>query len=511
MTIRHDRRGFLWGAARHGLAGVTGWNLLTRLTSVSAQETRLATDSVTFSPDIEPLVRLIEETPRDRLMEVVADKIQRGITYRELLTGLLLAGIRNVQPRPHVGFKFHSVLVVHSAHLASESSPDGDRWLPLLWALDYFKYAQAQDVHEGDWTLRRVDAARVPTAGAARREFESGMDRWDEAAADAAVAALARSRGLNEIFELLFRYGARDTRDIGHKAIFVANSYRALQTLGGRHAEPVLRSLAYALLAHADEPNPSENDLTPDRPWRRHIERVTTIRSDWMGGTDDEAVTREVISALRSASQEEIATVAVEYLNRGTSPQSLWDAAFLFASELVMRQPGIIAVHALTTSNALRFAFDTSANDTTRQLVLLQELAFLVHFRDRLGAPRPWSSDAVDQLRQEVESEPRADAAQIFQHRRQQPLESARRAYAYLAGGGSASALIDEARRLVFAKGSDSHDYKYSSAILEDCFHVSPDWRPQFLAACLFQLHGADEPDNPLIARIRSALAGVRR
>src|SRR5207247_7666132 len=111
--------------------------------------------------DIEPLVRLLEETPRSRLLEEVSVRIRRGLSYRELLAALLLAGVRNIQPQP-VGFKFHAVLVVNSAHLASISSPDSDRWLPIFWALDYFKSAQAEDVREGDWTMAALDETKVP-------------------------------------------------------------------------------------------------------------------------------------------------------------------------------------------------------------------------------------------------------------------------------------------------------------------------------------------------------------
>jgi len=57
-------------------------------------------------------VRLIEDTPREKLLEEVAARIKKGLSYREVLAGLLLAGVRNVQPRPSVGFKFHAVLVV---------------------------------------------------------------------------------------------------------------------------------------------------------------------------------------------------------------------------------------------------------------------------------------------------------------------------------------------------------------------------------------------------------------
>ena len=87
------------------------------------------------------------------LVKEVAQRIKGGMSYRELLAGLLLAGVRNVEPRPSVGFKFHAVLVVNSAHLAGLSSPASDRWLPVFWALDNFKSAQARDVREGNWTM----------------------------------------------------------------------------------------------------------------------------------------------------------------------------------------------------------------------------------------------------------------------------------------------------------------------------------------------------------------------
>src|SRR5467141_3549641 len=162
MNNLPSRRQFLKTAASAGaFYGLGDLSFISRLPRVSAQEARLDPKIVQFHPDIEPLVRFLEETPRERLLEEVAARIHHGLTYRELLAALLLAGVRNIQPRP-VGFKFHAVLVVNSAHLASISSPDSDRWLPIFWALDYFKSAQAQDVHEGDWTMAATDESKVP-------------------------------------------------------------------------------------------------------------------------------------------------------------------------------------------------------------------------------------------------------------------------------------------------------------------------------------------------------------
>ena len=194
MFSSRDRRGFLKRVAAAGAAvGLGDLSFPAGLPPVSAADLQPLPGVVPLRPEIEPLVRLLEDTPRNRLLEEVAARVRGGLTYRELLAALLLAGVRNVQPRPSVGFKFHAVLVVNSVHLAATASPETERWLPLFWGLDYFKDSQARDVQEGNWTMRPVDESAVPPADKARAAFVAAMDNWDESAADAAVAGLART------------------------------------------------------------------------------------------------------------------------------------------------------------------------------------------------------------------------------------------------------------------------------------------------------------------------------
>src|SRR5258705_4339299 len=203
------RRSFLRLAGGAGaLAALGDFGFLGRLPSVSAAEAALDPKIVRFHPDIEPVVRLLEDTPRNRVLEEVAARVRNGLPYRNVLAALLLAGVRNIQPRP-VGFKFHAVLVVNSAHLASLASPDSDRWLPIFWAIDQFKSSQAADVKEGNWTMGPVDEKAVPAPDKARQAFINAMDNWDEAAADVAVVGLARSASAHDAFELFARYGMR--------------------------------------------------------------------------------------------------------------------------------------------------------------------------------------------------------------------------------------------------------------------------------------------------------------
>ncbi len=510
MSQRATRRRFLQSTAAGGLAlGMGDLSFLGKLPPVAAAEAKLDPKVVRLQPDIEPLVRFLEETPQSKLIEEAALKVRRGTTYQEIVAALQLAGVRNIEPRPNVGFKFHAVLVVNSAHLASIGSPDSDRWLPIFWALDEFKKWQAANIKErGGWRMGPVDEGKVPAPHKAKQEFTRALENWDVPAADAATAALARSAGANEVFELFCRFSPRDFRDIGHKAIFLANSYRTLQCIGWQHAEPILRSLAYATLQFTGE-NPAKRDDAADRPGRRNWELSKSIKADWRDGKVDSAATLEMLDVLRQASEEDACKKVVELLNRGVAAQSIWDALLCNSGEQLMRKPNIVALHAVTTTNALRYLYEATGNDHTRRWLMLQNAAFLPLFREanRTRDQKMVASDIrIDRFEPQapMASGPKA-VGEIFGDVGGNNLAAARKVLAYLKDGQSPKDLIDAARVLIFLKGNNSHDYKFSSAALEDYFHVSPAWRDRFLASSVFNLRGSHANDNRLVQRIRSA------
>lgn len=509
MFTSPSRRQFLNQAAAAGaVASVGDFGFLRNLPALSAQQVQNPPRNIVqLNPDIEPLVRLIEDTDRGRLMEVVADRVRGGTSYQELLAALMLAGVRGIQPRP-VGFKFHAVLVVNSAHLAAQTARDQDRWLPLFWALDNFKNSQARNRQEGDWRMPPVDEANVPAAHQAAERFRAAMDSWDTAAADTAVAGLARSAGANEVYELFFRYGARDFRDIGHKAIFVANSYRTLQTIGWRHAEPILRSLAYALLEH-EGTNPAQRDAEADVPGRENVQRAGRIRQGWQRGRLSREAALDLVNTLRTATPAEGSERVVRLLNDQVDPASVWDGLFLMAGEWLMRQPGIVGLHTLTTMNALHFAYQTCVSDETRRYLMLQAAAFLPLFRNAMQRRgQVAATPRIDTLEAgEIPAQTPAAVEAIFADVSRDRAAAARRTLALLQRDqANAQPLMATARRLIFAKGNDSHDYKFSSAVLEDFFHTTGPWRNHFLAASVYWLKGSGSPDTGLYNRVRAAL-----
>ncbi len=500
-----ERRRFLQAASALGLGAELGpMTALRSMSPLAAAEATVSPEIVKFRPEIEPAVRLLEETPREKALEVVIERLKNGLSYRELMAGLFLAGIRNIKPRP-VGFKFHAVMVINSAHLLGQTAAVSERLLPLLWAVDTFKSSQAQDVREGDWVLGPVNESRLPKPRAAREAFVQAMKKWDAEAADAAIAALCRTSGSAATMEPLWRFAVRDQRNIGHKAIFAAQSWRTLQTIGWEHAEPVLRSLVFGMLDLQGDDRPK-----PVGPYDANLENAAKIREDWQFGRADAAATQSLLQVVREATPEAASAEAVKLLNQGIDPGSLWDTAILSSCELLMQSPGILALHATTTMNALHFIYSASGDDTTRRLALLQAIGWQPLYR---GRAKPADSTRIDTMAPAADllkSRGNEAIAEIFDSINQSRQSAGQKTLAYLAGGGSPDLIFDAARRMIFHKGRDSHDYKYGAAVWEEVMHATdPRWKAPMIAAAMFNLPGAKTPDSPLMIRARESLASV--
>ena len=109
------RREFL-AAGAGGLLGATG------LPALADDQVQVTPGLVKLHAGIEPLVQLVERTPRNKCVGMLAEQIKKGVPYRQLLASLFLAGIRNVSPQPP-GFKFHCVFVINAAHQLSLDLP----------------------------------------------------------------------------------------------------------------------------------------------------------------------------------------------------------------------------------------------------------------------------------------------------------------------------------------------------------------------------------------------------
>jgi len=225
-------------------------------------------------------------------------------------------------------------------------------------------------------------------------------------------------------------------------------------------------------------------------------------------GRSDQAATRNLLDALRQASSEDAAGEAADLLNDGIAPGSLWDAITLAASELLMRNPGIVALHSMTSSNALHYIFNAAGDETNRKLALLQAAGWIPLFRERAQTQNALSIDALEPIKPESEG-PEA-VAEIFDAVGKDRAIAARKVVGLVERGGELEDIFDGARRMIFLKGRDSHQYKYGGAAWEESLLADdPRWRAPLAAAAMFYVPGSDASDSPLMIRAREAVEQV--
>ncbi len=513
MARRHTRRGFLRAAATAGTA--FGLGDFAALGPANADEAQVTPDLIRFGPDMEPVVRLIEETPEETCVGVMVQRLKGGLPYRRFLAALYLAAIRAARwhgSGPH-GYD-HNAYVVHSAHELALDLPAGEQLLPAFYALNSFK--SMQKVYPNRKGTPEL-TGNLPAADKALDELHAALKGWEPDRAERAVVALARSRGRPEVLEPLWRYAGRTWSFIGHMPILVANSCRLLETIGWQHAPHLLRYVVQGLAGWGKD-HEKHADMKPYWANLQRVERaVGRLPADWAESRGNEGLTRDLVSLLRDGKGDEACDLAVERLAEGKAQAgAIWDAVHLAAGELVLRskpfspkaQTNGDALHANTAANALHYAFRASTLPDTRLLLALQAMAWMPLYRN-LSIRKKLLTPEIDvtQLTGATLPEtPEAAIDAVLATRTDKPHEAARLTFAF-ARRHPTEPLLRAARRLLLSKSSgDPHDIKFPVAILEDVEGISPEWRPHLLAAAAFSFWGSDRPDNPAMERVREAV-----
>ena len=506
MTQHTSRRAFLQAAPLSlAAAGLAGGDV-----ALGDPPPRVTTGS---GRDLASLTDLIIDTPQDRRVAVIADELRRGLSYRDLMAALYTAAVRIESTHP--------VAMVHAANWVAAALPAKDVFVPLFFVLN--KIGGGIDAARAN---KELDVPRTnkppPPAGKALDLYHAAMKAKDPEAGELAALSLARSVGLRQTMELVWQYACRDGDDLGHKAIRLSNSWRTLDAIGWEHAELPLRYLV------ARNVRAETDDATYEATRQRVTETLPKLPPDWAATAADEKATLDLYEEVRAARTAAAARLACEQLaGGGVKAGSVWDAVHLAAVELAARfdtREDLRGwpVHAVTSTNALHFAFRTALDAPTRLLILLQAVCWVSEKMTGLSIQRKRLRDLrITRLdparrpgrpggsgRRRVRAAPRQESqsraggpARPRQGRPGLP----QRAGALDAAAGR-RAFRAAAFRHLNAKANNSHDYKYTAAAFEDAAFVSERWRPAFLAATVNVLHGPASDDAPVFRQAREAL-----
>ena len=155
---------------------------------------------------------------------------------------------------------------------------------------------------------------------------------------------------------------------------------------------------------------------------------------------------------------------------------------------------GIVALHSVTTTNALHYAYLTSGDDQTRRLLLLQSAAFLPMFRQAMEGAGPLQEGAsIGWNRSRLSGDGSQAVEEIFAEIGQDRQAAVGKTLAFLQGKGSAQDFMDGAPPRFCSRATIPTTTSSAWRPWKTTTSISPAWRNRYLAATVLQFAARKE------------------
>jgi hypothetical protein len=293
-------------------------------------------ERLTFGP-MEPLVSLMQETPADRLLPAVVERMRSGTDLRQLVAAAALANARSFGGQDYEGY--HAIMALAPSYQMACELPEAQRALPVLKVL-YRNTNHIQQMggasHEA---LHPVEPAAVPVGGSRAETLRAATRRQDMGAAERTFAALARGP-LDAAYNDL-QYVVQDYIDV-HRVVLAWRAWVLLDFTGKDYAHTLLRqSVRFCV----DEEGNFHRYKNRDEQVLREILPRLLDRHGLAGrspGTrepGDGSIDR-MSQTIYASSREQAAGAVAEALADGISLEAVGEAISLAANQLVLHDPG---------------------------------------------------------------------------------------------------------------------------------------------------------------------------
>src|SRR6266513_5267224 len=379
MNAPRTRREFLAEVGRGMMVATVGYGVARELglATALADETALS-----FGP-LEPLVCLMQETPVNRLLPTLVERLRAGTELGRLVAAAALANARTFGGEDYVGF--HPMMALAPAlHMALEL-PAERQPLPVFKVL----YRNTNRIQERggrkEEVLHLVQPVKLAESRPGGEILREAVRSKRVDVAEQTFATLAQ-RSADEAFnDLLF--AVQDNTEV-HRVVLPYRAWDLLGLIGKEQAHTLLRqSVRYCVKAESWQHNADWDQPRTLLP-KMLEEHKLLGRSPGDRRAEDNWV-EQMSQTIFKSTPEQAADAVAAALAEGISPADVGEALTLAANQLVLRDMGrtprdevpgkplgsvhgdSIGVHACDSANAWRnMARVSSARNCFASLIL---------------------------------------------------------------------------------------------------------------------------------------------
>jgi hypothetical protein len=354
--MNRNRRDFLANVGKGMLVASVGTGVADDLgLGLSPALAADAPDRLLFG-DREPLVGLMQDTPADKLMPILVEKLKGGTTLEELVAAGALANARSCGGLNYEGHHCFSALL--PSLQMSRELPEARRALPVLKVLHRNTNCIQEAGGSKHEELQFVAAAELPKDRPGREVLREAIRKGDLDVSQRTMAALTQGP-VGEAYNDL-QYCLHDGIDV-HRVVLAWRAWATIDLVGQDQALTLLRqSVRFCVRVQSSE-YPIRSVLPKLLDQYRLLDKPPGNRRAEDAWVDRLAMT------IYNAVPAQAAEAAAAALAEGISPEDVGEAISLASNRLLLCDQGrpksrpvgsvhgnSIGVHASDATNAWR-------------------------------------------------------------------------------------------------------------------------------------------------------------
>jgi hypothetical protein len=471
-----------------------------------------------FPPSIEPLVRLIEDSPREDFVRTICKTIGDGREPDEVLLASGLAVVRSCDiPPVHHGGSVHPFCGLYPARQLNRRLHGVQSLLPVV----QHAVLANQHIHHDTAGPFILPEERQPTRTldeeSAVQQLRYHIDNGESYECEALLLQLLRIAPAKRVWQILLDTGIAKNEFDDHLVLMPVYAWRVLDPFGWGHAPYFLRAVIRFVTRLPAPPG----ETTADELIRAHA-----LDPEEIGcrvAADETAAISRVSAEIGNADAIlPMADILARALADGLSLDGAGEALSVGASHLLLRSRSLDAlgdVHLNTTANARRFLIRQPFVDpATRLRALLgwatgpdnQRAGRSLGAFDLEGsqASRPCTLEALeDRLVQLPYGNDQARTVGGERLCGDGVSDAVSMAAGYLESGGNPAALIRMLGEVVCRdESSEFHLYKHHQAMVEEFASTRPELAPVHLLAAVKATAISRREDDLVYRRALEAL-----
>ncbi len=331
MHTPRTRREFLSAVGQGMFVATIGSSLATDL-GLSRAFGEEPSEPLSFG-SLEPLVVMMQETPVDRLLPVLVERMGQGVPLDTLLSAAALANARTFGGEDYIGF--HTMMALAPAMYMSRELPEARRPLPIFKVL----YRNTNRIQEfggrASETLHKVEPM-TPANAAAGQNLQALVHAKDVNQAERLLAGLVQKSPEDAFNDVLM---VVEEHTEVHRVVMPYRSWDLMGLIGREHAHTLLRQSVRYCIQNESRAGNSEYDeprvLLPKLLDQYHL-------ADRAAGDQaaDDAWVDQLSQTIFTGTPAQAAEAAAAALAEGFAPAAVGEAISLAANQLVLRDAG---------------------------------------------------------------------------------------------------------------------------------------------------------------------------